>query len=105
MEDLLFDWMGEVTGIAQAGGSCGRVPRTGAAHRSQLVTASRRPRARVAEIFDVFSQANPGVEFIDLGSFVGSDTDTRYDGLHYTAEGAASVAAWLTPQLERFAGR
>lgn len=102
-EDLFFDWIAEVTGIAQ----------TGAATVVLLAPAPRIDpnwsqeqgvrEARIVEIFDVFSQANPGVEFIDLASFVGDDTDTRYDGLHYTTDGAASVADWLAPQLQAFA--
>ncbi|BAN02821.1 acyltransferase family protein [Ilumatobacter coccineus] len=102
-EDLLFDWMGEVTGIAQAGGSTVVLLAPPPRIDPNWSQAEGVREARVAEIFDVFSQANPGVEFIDLGSFVGSDTETRYDGLHYTTEGAASVAAWLAPQLDAIA--
>lgn len=103
-EDLLFDWIGEVTGITQSGGAT-------------VVLLAPAPRidpnwaqdegvreARVAEILDVFSQANPGVEFIDLGAFVGDDDAMRYDGLHFTTDGAERVAEWLTPQLLSFRG-
>jgi peptidoglycan/LPS O-acetylase OafA/YrhL len=102
-EDLLFDWMGEVTGIAQAGGSTVVLLAPPPRIDPNWSQAEGVREARVAEIFDVYSQANPGVEFIDLATFVGSDTETRYDGLHYTTEGAASVAAWLAPQLDAIA--
>lgn len=102
-EDLLFDWMGEVTGIAQAGGSTVVLLAPAPRIDPNWSQAEGVREARVAEIFDVFAQANPGVEFIDLGAFVGSDAETRDDGLHYTREGAESVAAWLTPQLDAIA--
>jgi len=58
-----------------------------------------------------YATAHPGVRTIDLGTVVcpgddcadpagGFRSEWRYDGLHYTTEGARWVAAWLTPQLQ-----
>lgn len=102
-EDLFFDWIAELTGIAQAGAATVVLLAPPARINPNWSQEQGVREARIVEIFDVFSQANPGVEFIDLGSFVGDDTDTRYDGLHYTADGATSVASWLAPQLQAFA--
>lgn len=102
-EDLFFDWIAEVTGIAQAGGTTVVLLAPAPRINPNWSQEQGVREARIAEIFDVFSQANPGVEFIDLASFVGDDADTRYDGLHYTTDGAVSVAAWLAPQLRAFA--
>lgn len=102
-DDLFFDWLLEVTGIAQSGGST--VVLTAPAPRIDPNWSSPQGEreAHVAAIFQAFAEANPGVESIDLGEFVGDDAATRDDGLHYTDDGADRVATWLTPQLEAIA--
>lgn len=99
-EDLFFNWVLEVIGLAQSGG--GDVVLLAPAPRidPNWSTPQGEREARVAEIFDGVAQANPGVEFIDLAEIVDDDETVRDDGLHYTDEGARSVAAWLTPRLE-----
>jgi len=58
-----------------------------------------------------YAATHPDVRTIDLGTVVcpaddcgdpvdGFRSEWRYDGLHYTADGARWVAAWLTPQLQ-----
>ncbi|MGA9276152.1 hypothetical protein, partial [Ilumatobacter sp.] len=54
--------------------------------------------AMMADVFTRYAATHDGVETVDLGPFV-AGRDIRYDGLHYTPEGASEVAAWLTPQL------
>ena len=102
-EDLVIDWIAEVTGIAQAGGSTVVLLAPAPRIDPNWSTPQGVREARIAEIFEVFALANPGVESIDLGDFVGAGSDMRDDGLHYTREGAEAVAAWLTPQLVAFA--
>ena len=54
---------------------------------------------RVLDLFDAFCPD------ADCGRPPpGFDRGWRYDGLHYTADGARWIARWLTPQLLDRAG-
>jgi hypothetical protein len=59
-----------------------------------------------------YAATRPDVHVLDLAAKMcpnedcsrparGFSADMRFDGIHYTPAGAAQVAAWLTPRLER----
>ncbi|MFN8195053.1 MAG: acyltransferase family protein [Nocardioidaceae bacterium] len=63
-------------------------------------------QAAVNAIIGSVAQDMPNVTVIDLRSFLcsgpkaGEDPAIRYDGVHFTAKGAANLWRWMLPQLE-----
>lgn len=99
-DDLLFAWLDELT-LLTAGLDTDLVllatpPRI----EPNWSTPEGEREHRVREIFEIVAVANEHVSVIDLSEFVDDDPAVRYDGLHYTADGARQVATWLLPQLQ-----
>ena len=97
---LLLGWIDEVTSIATDGGSAVVLVAPAPRIDPNWSTPQGEREAHVAELFASYAAVRPDVDSIDLGTFVGDDPAVRDDGLHYTRDGARSVAAWLLPQLE-----
>jgi peptidoglycan/LPS O-acetylase OafA/YrhL len=104
---LLYRFLDDVRAIAtRRGAAVGLVPlppeaeMAGGASRERLMRdayvtyAVDRQDVRVLDLFDAFCPD------ADCGRPPpGFDRGWRYDGLHYTADGARWIARWLTPQL------
>ncbi len=73
------------------------------------------PVAPLNDLYREYAAQHTGVSVIDLQSYVcpaGDYTDLyldgvkiRYDGVHFTEDGAAIVAKWLGPQIDAVVGR
>ncbi len=85
------------------------VPTTGGQHLKEW------PVEPINDLYYDFVALHPAVSVIDLNSFMcpsGQYTDLtidgiklRSDGVHFTEDGAAIVAQWLTPQINAIMGR
>ena len=109
---LVAALLDQVRAVARAhGGTMDLValpPRTGSfatqldegGRRERLMRAALRSYAaehRDVRVLDLFEQVCPDGDCRRPAS--GFDPDWRYDGMHYTAQGAHWVADWLTSQL------
>lgn len=103
-EALMRAWLDEVRAIAVGEGSSLVLLATPPRLDPPWVDPPAVREAIVAGIFLDYAAQHDGVEVIDLGEFVNGRDELRYDGLHYTDDGARQVAGWLTPRLEAIAG-
>jgi lysophospholipase L1-like esterase len=109
---LLGAWLDEVRKSARArGGDIGLIalpPRTGVSAREADVGGAREDAMRDELV--AYASARPGVRVLDLFEQIcpggdcghpadGFDPAWRWDGMHYSPEGARWVAAWLTRAL------
>ena len=97
---LLMGWVDEVSDLALDGGSAVVLVAPAPRIDPNWSTPEGEREAYVADLFASYAADRPGVESIDLSTFVGDDPAVRDDGLHYTRDGARRVATWLLPQLE-----
>jgi peptidoglycan/LPS O-acetylase OafA/YrhL len=83
---------------------------TGALASIADVRNSEKRQAAVNSVFGAVAAAHRNVSILDLRSFVCSGADggvnqsVRYDGVHFTSDGAAQLWAWLKPQLAEKVG-
>jgi hypothetical protein len=109
---LLGAWLDDVRQSARAkGGDVGLIalpPRTGVSARDADVGGAREDAMR--DELEAYAATRPGVRVLDLFEQVCPDGDCehpvdgfdpawRWDGMHYSPEGARWVAAWLTRSL------
>jgi lysophospholipase L1-like esterase len=109
---LLADWLDEVA--AMAGDHGGRLavvalpPRSGRAAQAELRDVPREELLR--EELEIYARGRDDVLVLDLFEQIcprgdcadparGFDPEWRYDGLHYSVDGARWVADWIARQL------
>ncbi|MCJ7438835.1 MAG: acyltransferase family protein [Acidimicrobiia bacterium] len=112
-ERLVMQLFGELRSIATSAGSdlvlVAAPPRVGRFTAAWDADGWR--ELHLGALARQYATSTPGVHWLDLASQIcrradcddpqsGFDSGWRYDGLHYTPEGAVWVADWLTGELE-----